>query len=142
MVDNRRVVHGRTGFSGEGGRDGLRGRLAVPEEQPGRVSGRCRRVAIGLLPLALVACQPFTTVSEDSEHVTYQFDPTEVEQARVVEAAEDKCEMSPLGARPAMLVSIEDLGTARQLSFVCRKPDGGLNIGPTLNRELSKLPLP
>ena len=101
-----------------------------------------RRVAIACLLLAAAACQPFTTVSEDSEHVTYEFDPSKVAQDRVVEAALDKCEMSPLGSRPAVLVSMQDVGGLRQLGFVCRKPDGGLNIGPTLDRELGKLPVP
>ncbi|HMR32190.1 MAG TPA: hypothetical protein PKA13_13285 [Geminicoccaceae bacterium] len=97
--------------------------------------------ASGLL-LVAAACQPFTTVSEDAENVTYRFDPNEVSQARVVEAALDKCEMSPLGQRPAVLVSAEDVDGMRQLGFVCKAPDGGLNIGPTLDRALGKVPVP
>lgn len=101
-----------------------------------------RRPALAGLLLTMVACQPFTTISEDDEHVTYQFDPTRVEQARVAEAALDKCEMSPLGSRPAVLVSSEDAGALRQLSFVCKAPDQGLDIGPTLDRALGRLSTP
>ena len=93
-----------------------------------------RQVVVAALLLPMAACQPFQTVSEDSEHVTYAFDPTKVDQARVVEAATDKCEFSPLGSRPAELVDVEDLGNIRQLSFVCKKPGEGLDIEPTLAR--------
>ena len=93
-----------------------------------------------LLPLA--ACAPFQTVSEDGEHVTYRFDPTKVSDARVKEAALDKCEMSPLGSRPAMAVGVVDNGGMREMSFVCKAPDGGTNIAPALDRALGKIPLP
>lgn len=101
-----------------------------------------RRLSIIYLLLTMAACQPFTTISEDDEHVTYQFDPTRVEQARIAEAALDKCEMSPLGSRPAVLVSSEDVGALRQLSFVCKAPDQGLDIGPALDRALGRIPAP
>jgi hypothetical protein len=101
-----------------------------------------QRLAMLALLLPLAACQPFQTVSEDGEHVTYRFDPTKVSDDRVVEAAEDKCEISPLGARPAVPVDIVDSGGMREMSFVCKAPGGGLNVGPTLDRALSKIPVP
>ncbi len=102
-----------------------------------------RSLAIAaLVSLPLAACQPFQTISEDQEHVTYEFDPNKVMQDRVVEAAEDKCEYSPLGSRPAVLVAADDIGPMRQLSFVCKPPGEGLNIEPALDRALSKIPVP
>jgi hypothetical protein len=78
--------------------------------------------------LALAACQPFQTVSEDAEHVTYRFDPQKVSVARVYSAATDKCEFSPLGSRPAVAVREDDVGSEREIEFVCQAPGPGLDV--------------
>ncbi len=101
-----------------------------------------RRCAAAVLVLSLAGCQPFQTVAEDGEHVTYRFDPLKVSDARVYEAALDKCEMSPLGGRAAVPVDIDDVDGMREMSFVCKAPDGGLDVEPALDRALGKIPLP
>lgn len=85
-----------------------------------------------LLPLA--ACQPFETVSESGERVTYRYDPSKVSVGRVYSAATDKCEMSPLGSRPAVAVREADVGNEREIEFICQKPGEGLDAQKALDK--------
>jgi hypothetical protein len=84
-----------------------------------------------LLPLA--ACQPFETVSESSERVTYRFDPQKVSTARIYSAATDKCQFSPLGGRPAVAVSEVNVGNEREIEFVCQAPGEGIDAQKALD---------
>jgi hypothetical protein len=96
-----------------------------------------RRFVIGwLLLLPLAACQSFQTVSEDDTHVTYRFDPAEVSDQRVIDAARDKCSMSPLGIRRAVPEDISESDGMRQIAFVCAGPPSPVNAGPMLDKAL------
>lgn len=97
--------------------------------------------AIVALLLPIAACQPFQTVSEDGGHVTYRFDPTKVSDSEVYNAAENKCEMSPLGSLRAVPLDVVDNGPMREIAFACQPLAPPTNIEPELDRALSKIPL-